>query len=78
MGTEGSEGKDAAERLSAKLQELYDSLPEDEQALLTAVLEQAQEEDVAGFLAAGDRVRVRVADTPYPDSGPSGIVEILF
>ena len=78
VGTEGSEGGDAAERLSGKLQELYDSLPEDEQALLAAVLAQAQEEDVGGFSAAGDRVRVRVVDTPYPDSGPSGIVEILF
>lgn len=78
MGTEGSEGGDAAERLSGKLQELYDSLPEDEQALLAAVLARAQEEDVAGFSAAGDRVRVRVADAPYPGLGPSGIVEILF
>lgn len=75
MGTD--ESAQATERLSTKLQDFYDALPEDEQALLATILTQAQDDDVSGF-SLGDRVRIRVADDAYPESGPPGIVEILF
>ncbi|MCC6222297.1 MAG: hypothetical protein IT201_02260 [Thermoleophilia bacterium] len=72
MGTD-----EVAGRLSGKLQDFYDSLPADEQALLQAILARAQEDDVSGF-SAGDRVRIQVADDAYPGAERPGIVEILF
>ncbi len=75
MGTDETE--EVAGRLSGKLQDFHNSLPADEQALFQAILARAQEDDVSGF-AAGDRVRIQVADDAYPGSERPGIVEILF
>jgi hypothetical protein len=78
VGTEATESKSAADRLSQRIQALYDSLPADEQPLLRALLTQASDDDVAGFVQSGDRVRIRVAEAPYPDSPRSDVVEVLL
>jgi hypothetical protein len=74
--------QDASRSLSRKLQNFYDTLPQEEKLLMRALLMSLEDDDVAGYVQSSHTARFPVRSSFGPSGsepvGPEGIVEITL
>jgi hypothetical protein len=74
--------QDPSRSLSHKLQDFYDTLPQEEKLLMRALLMSLEDDDVAGYAQSSHTARFPVRSSFGPRGsepvGPEGIVEITF